>query len=102
MNDVTPIPPAQQPVWLRQLHQVIRVYPPDPETGYGAALCRWCDLTWPLPLARLEADPSARAAWVTGVAVHGMEHAADGELRLDADGEPLDGGDALSEAEAPG
>jgi hypothetical protein len=98
----TPIPPGRQPAWLRQLRQIVRVYPPDGETGLGAALCRWCDLAWPLPLARLEADPHERATWVLGVAQHGMQHAVDGDLRLDGQGEPLDGGGALSEEEEPG
>lgn len=90
MTAYDPIPRAQQPPWLAQLFQVITVYAPDPQTGCGAALCRSCDLTWPLPLAELEADPMARAAWVLGVSMHGLEHAAAGEVMLDAAGEPLE------------
>ena len=90
MSVFAPLPLEQQPTWLQELRQVVRVYPPNPETGCGAALCRWCDLTWPLPLERLEADPDARAAWVLGVAHHGVQHAVDGDLRLDASGEPID------------
>lgn len=101
MTTYLPLPPAQQPAWLAQLHQVIRVYPPEATTGYGAALCRWCDLTWPLPLARLEADPQARAVWVLGVARHGMQHAVDGDLRLDDQGEPMDDEDEDEEEDVP-
>jgi hypothetical protein len=90
MTPFAPLPLSQLPPWLAQLHQVIRVYPVDPETGCGAALCRWCDLTWPLPVARLEADPVALAAFLVGVAEHGLEHASNGELRLDTHGLPLD------------
>lgn len=89
MTAFDPLRLDQQPPWLRELRQVIVVYPVDPGTDTGAALCRWCDMTWPLPLARLEADPLARAGWMAGVAQHGLQHAAAGELRLDFFGEPL-------------
>ena len=70
---------------------MITCYPPHPETGVGAALCRWCDLTWPVPLATLEAHPDERARFVAAVSSHGLGHAFAGDLWLDATtGEPLD------------
>ena len=91
MTAYDPLPPSRQPAWLRELFQVVEVYPVNPDTGCGAALCRWCDLTWPLPLARLEEDPYARVLWVMAVARHGMEHAAAGELLVDEFGCPITG-----------
>jgi len=88
-----PIPPERQPSWLRQLHLVIEVYPPDAATGFGAALCRWCDLTWPVPMVLLEADPDARAAWVLRVAEHGLQDAVDGDVQLDERGLPRSPGE---------
>lgn len=97
MSAFTPLPLSALPPWLAQLHQVVRVYAPDPQTGCGAALCRWCDLTWPLPIAKLEADPVALVAFLVGVAEHGLEHAYRGDVRLDLEGLPLDPEDELNE-----
>lgn len=84
MTAYAPIPSDRLPGWLRQLDGVVEVYADDPRTGYGAALCRWCSMTWPLPIKGFEEDPFARAAWIMGVAEHGLEHAANGDIPVGA------------------